>query len=154
MGQDYFLIVSKMKYKSVYWIGVLSLFLGCSKSKQNIEYGKDNCHLCQMRIMDPKFGAEAITDKGRCYKFDSVECLLNYLNESEAEHSHVFVTDFEQPGSLIDAQSAYFLVSKNMPSPMGGYLSAFSDVNAAEYHRSQKTGEIYTWEEIKALYQK
>ncbi|MEZ4722350.1 MAG: nitrous oxide reductase accessory protein NosL [Flavobacteriales bacterium] len=133
---------------------ILLLASGCGKTQEAIEYGKDNCHYCQMRIMDPKFGSEAITNKGRCYKFDSGECLLRYLNDAQSEHSHLYVTDFERPNKLIDAKSAYFLVSKAMPSPMGGFLNAFSDKASAEKQQTKNGGEIFDWDGIKEEHQK
>lgn len=132
---------------------VLLLTTACGKTKEPIEYGSDNCHHCQMRIMDPKFGAESITSKGRCYKFDSAECLLHYVNETESKHSHLYVTDFDQPKTLIDATQAFYLVSENMPSPMGGYLNAFTNKSNAEKHQDINGGEIFNWETLKSQYQ-
>lgn len=135
------------------WTFLLALPLfvwGCSSGPDPIVYGKDNCHWCQMRIMDPKFGAEAITAKGRIYKFDSGECLLHYINEAEVEHSHLLVTDFESPETLMDATTSYFLVSKNMPSPMGAYLNAFPDETTAQGYQKENGGTVFSWESIKA----
>ncbi|MEX2597967.1 MAG: nitrous oxide reductase accessory protein NosL [Salibacteraceae bacterium] len=124
----------------------------CSQSTKPIEYGKDNCHYCQMKIMDPKFGTEAVTKKGRVYKFDSSECLLRYLNDSDQEHSHIVVTDFASPKTFVGADSAWFLVSKNMPSPMGGFLNAFSDKGTAEKFKNEKGGDLHDWSSIKSAY--
>lgn len=127
---------------------------GCSQSAQPIEYGKDNCHFCQMKIMDPKFGSEAITQKGRIYKFDSSECLLRYLNGSDQQHSHLLVTPFNDPKHLVDATSSWFLVSKNMPSPMGGNLNAFNSEDDARAFMQKNGGDVFNWEGVKALYTK
>ena len=124
-------------------------FISCSQESQPIDYGKDNCHWCQMRIMDPKFGSEAITDKGRVYKFDSGECLLHYLNESDAAHSLLEVTDFESPESLVAADTAWFLVSEKMPSPMGGFLNAFHSKDRALAYQAKFGGEIFNWNQVK-----
>lgn len=128
--------------------------VGCSQETQPIEYGKDNCHFCQMRIMDPKFGSEAITDKGRTYKFDSGECLLRYLNKADGKHSHLVVTDFESPETFLQAESAWFLVSDKMPSPMGGNLNAFKNKERAEFFQTKNGGEVFDWNQIKDKYTK
>lgn len=130
----------------------LTLLGGCGQNIEPIEYGKDNCHWCQMRIMDPRFGAEAITEKGRKYKFDSAECLLHYLNEAGETHSHLLVTDYEAPETLIDATTASFLISDKMPSPMGGFLNAFRDKSAAGTYMQKSGGELFDWEGIRAKY--
>lgn len=132
----------------------LTLLSSCGQNIEPIEYGKDNCHWCQMRIMDPRFGAEAITEKGRKYKFDSAECLLDYLKESDNEHRHLLVTDHEAPETLIDASAASYLVSQKMPSPMGGFLNAFKDKSTANSFRERAGGEVFDWQGIQAKYTK
>jgi len=129
-------------------------FASCSTEVSPIEYGVDDCHWCQMRIMDPKFGSEAVTEKGRTYKFDSAECLLHYLNANETKYSHVVVTDFENPETFIAAKSASYLISENMPSPMGGFLNAFKTKKHAETFQSSFQGDIFTWEQMLTKYSK
>lgn len=132
----------------------LLLFASCNQELDPIDYGKDDCHWCQMRIMDPKFGSEAITDKGRTYKFDSAECLLHYINDTDTEHEHLVVTNFESPENFISAQSAWYLISKNMPSPMGGFLNAFESKSIAEKFQQENEGEILDWNQLKNKYSK
>ncbi|HRI80568.1 MAG TPA: nitrous oxide reductase, partial [Cyclobacteriaceae bacterium] len=60
---------------------VLFLFMAaCSTEPEPLQYGKDTCHTCKMTLMDNKFGAEIVTDKGKIYKFDDMSCFLNYYN--------------------------------------------------------------------------
>ena len=47
----------------------------CSKGHQPINYGEDECEFCKMMVMDKRYGAELVTDKGKIYFFDSIECL-------------------------------------------------------------------------------
>ncbi len=122
----------------------------CGQEPEPIDYGSDDCHYCQMRIIDPRFGSEAITAKGRTYKFDSVECLVHYLNESDEEQSIIVVTDYAAPGHLIPAASATFLISESMPSPMGADLTAFEKQSTAESHLASSGGKLFTWKELKA----
>mgnify|MGYP003973091469 FL=1 len=132
----------------------LVFLLGCSRTIEPISYGQDDCHWCQMRIMDPKFGSEVVTKKGRTYKFDSAECLLHYWHDTEDEVDQAVVTDFERPQKFIDAREACYLVSEEMPSPMGGFLNAFSHSDLALVHLETKAGKLYTWEEILSEYKK
>src|SRR5690606_1260492 len=98
--------------------------------------------------MDPKFGAEAVTTKGRIYKFDATECMINYLHQSEAEHKHLLVTDYEKPNTLTPAENCFFLVSEKMISPMGGNLNAVGTKERAEYYQNQNGGSLFSWDEI------
>ncbi|HZJ36694.1 MAG TPA: nitrous oxide reductase accessory protein NosL, partial [Gillisia sp.] len=58
------------------------------------------------------------------------------------------VADFMNPGQLIDANKATYLISKNIPSPMGAYLSAFQTKEAADKTKMKYEGKLYTWEQI------
>ena len=143
-----------MNIKYIFLLVLVFALVSCERGIKPIDYGKDECHWCQMKIMDPQFGSEVVTDKGRVYKFDSAECLLVYLNQAECEHSHLVVTDFDTPHKLIPADSATYLISENMPSPMGANLNAFYSATSAQSYQSEKGGELLTWQQMVSLYQK
>ena len=120
-------------------------------SERPIEYGVDDCDYCKMIIMDQRYGSELVTDKGKVYTFDAAECLIEYLqyNTDIADAAmFLLVTPYTDPNHLIDARTAVYLVSKQMPSPMGAYLTAFADRKVAEEFQSAKGGVLYTWEEL------
>jgi copper chaperone NosL len=144
-----------MKAIPLLLLWVAAALASCSSGQcEPIDYGKDNCHWCYMRIMDPKFGAEAVTTKGRIYKFDAAECMVNYLQENDAEHKHLLVTDYEKPNTLTQAENCFFLVSEKMMSPMGGNLNAFETKERAAYFQAENGGTIFTWSEIMNEYAK
>ncbi|WP_456403023.1 nitrous oxide reductase accessory protein NosL [Persephonella sp.] len=120
-----------------------------------IEYGIDKCSYCSMTIMDDRYGSELVTEKGKVYKFDSVECLAGYYlkNKDKIKIKGMYVTDFVSK-KLINIRDAYFLHSKNLPSPMGLNLSAFSSKDELEKVRSKYGGEILNWENILNLVEK
>jgi copper chaperone NosL len=104
-----------------------------------------------MKIMDQKYGAEMITSKGKVYKFDSAECLANFVKHEEAgkDAKLMLVTDVAPPHSLIDAQSAMYLHSLQLPSPMGAFISAFSHADSLKKWRTTYPGDQWTWDEVK-----
>lgn len=100
-----------------------------------------------MIISDPRFGAELVTSKGKIFKFDSVECLLNEVGEKGEEHyAHILVTDFTQPEKFIEATSAAYLISDRISSPMGANLSAYRTHEAATTMLATGMGEILYWD--------
>ena len=104
-----------------------------------------------MMIMDQRYGSELVTEKGKVYTFDAAECLIEYLhyNEEMADAAKfLLVTPYTDPNHLIDARTATYLVSQQMPSPMGAYLTAFTDREEAAAFQSTKGGVLYTWDEI------
>ncbi len=131
---------------------LLILFLSsCRVSERPIEYGVDDCDYCKMIIMDQRYGSELVTEKGKVYTFDAAECLIEYLqyNADIADAAmFLLVTPYTDPNHLIDARTATYLVSEQMPSPMGAYLTAFADRKVAEEFQSTKDGVLYTWEEL------
>jgi copper chaperone NosL len=102
-----------------------------------------------MTIVDRQHAAEIVTKKGKAFKFDAVECMMNHLKDIDVAIVELFlVNDFLDPSELIDAKKATFLISKDIPSPMGEYLSAFESRNEAENVATENKGKLYTWEEL------
>ncbi len=135
--------------------GVLGLFTlafilnACSTGPRPIQYGEAQCAHCQMTIVDSRYGGELVSDKGKIFPFDAIECLLQYAGENpEASWKHRLVTAWNQPGSLIPAESVSYLRSEDLPSPMGMHLSAYDDPQVAHEMRSKHGGQLYTWKEL------
>jgi len=138
-----------MKKQFVFLFLPALFLLACNISPQPINYGEDACHYCTMTIVDHQHAAQIVTDKGKAYKFDAIECMLNFLKENEDITPELYlVADFMNPGQLIDATKATYLISKNIPSPMGAYLSAFQTKEAADKTKMKYQGKLYSWQEI------
>jgi len=127
------------------------LFISCSKGPEKINYGEDHCMNCEMTIMDKRYGAEIVTVKGKVYKFDSVECLVEFLKQGKVSTENVnlvLVTPFNHPEQLVDAGTSRILHSKNLPSPMGKYLTAFKDETEAVPFKEEFGGDLYSWNDL------
>ncbi len=140
------------KYSSVAVVFVF-LLLGCNTSPKALVYGSDGCHFCSMTIVDQQHAAQFITKKGRTYSFDASECMLNHLKEIDPTTVAKFlVNDYSTPGETIDATKGIYLISKNIPSPMGEFLSAFGSLEAAEYAQRENGGDLLNWEKLQAKF--
>lgn len=129
-------------------ISLIALF-ACSSGPKAIDYDEDQCHRCKMIISQKQFGAELITQKGRVYKYDAIECLIPEVLKNGTEYySHLLVTDYNEPGNLISALDAQFLVSEALPSPMGGFLSAYSTAEKAHSAKMKYSGTVHDWPSI------
>ncbi|MCB0595944.1 MAG: nitrous oxide reductase accessory protein NosL [Lewinellaceae bacterium] len=127
--------------------------VSCTPSPKPIAYGSDACHYCKMTIVDQQHAAEAVTAKGKAFKFDAIECMVNYLEGQEGqsqEYAFLLAADYEKPGELIPAESSYYLISPAIPSPMGAYLSAFETQERAKAMQSAKEGEVFDWKGLRA----
>jgi len=128
---------------------LLLLFFNCNVSPKAIDYGHDACHFCKMTIVDKLHAAEIVTKKGKIYKFDATECMIHFLEDVDQSTTQMFLTNhYLEPETLIDATKATFLISKNIPSPMGAFITAFENKTDAETVQSEKNGTLYTWEEL------
>jgi copper chaperone NosL len=78
-----------------------------------------------MTIADPKFGAELITDKGRIYKYDAAECVVNQLAEEATRYQMLLGVAYNDPKQLFPVDSLLFVISPVYRSPMGANLAAF-----------------------------
>ncbi len=135
------------------FIGTVTLFvllISCKVEPQAIEYGKDQCNFCKMNVVDKTHAAQYVTQKGKQFKFDAIECMVNDLSEKNEESIAILlVADYGNPGEMIDVKMATFLISKEIKSPMGANLSAFSSKNKAEELLQKHGGKNYTWETLK-----
>jgi len=129
----------------------LVLLSACAVEPEPICYGKDNCYFCKMSMADTRFGAEIVTKKGKVYKFDDINCLLNYLKVSELPEEDIalqLVVDFSQPEKLIPAEKAFFLMGSTIQSPMNSQIAAFETQAAMEKAKHQLQAEAATWKQV------
>jgi copper chaperone NosL len=132
------------------------LMMACSSGPEPIRFGHDSCEHCKMVIMDPKFGAELVTKKGKVFKLDDVNCLFSFQEENriaDQDAAHLLVVDFGQPETLIDVNSAFFIFSGQIRSPMASGLAAFSDATLMEKYYAEWGGEKLSWSGVKKLFE-
>jgi copper chaperone NosL len=133
---------------------IFTFFTGCSAKKKPIQYGKDACDHCKMIIMDPKFGAEIITSKGKIYLFDDIICMTTFINDSHFQQqdvAEVYVVDYQNQRELIDGRTAFYVKSDLVKSPMAGGIAAFS-TQEQRYNQQQKwQGQELTWEDVNSM---
>jgi len=127
----------------------------CSVEPQPINYGTDACEFCKMTIVENRWAAEIVTSKGKAYKYDAIECMMNYMNRNDInsnEMALLLVDDYSNPGDLIDARNATYIKSEAIPSPMGAFLSAFSKADDAKLTVEEKGGEVFDFNALKTRY--
>jgi copper chaperone NosL len=129
-------------------------FISCNTGPAPINYGKDNCTDCSMTIMDPKFASEIITKKGKVFKFDDTHCILHYIKSGMIRKEDIASTvflDFNNPQNFLPAESAFFVLSQNLKSPMNGNTIAVATREMADKTAKETGGVVKTWNELSAL---
>jgi copper chaperone NosL len=130
---------------------VLVLLTSCNTKPQPFAYGKDICDDCKMTIMDPKFGGEIITQKGKIYKFDDSHCMIHFLKNNGVKKTDVaqtVVIDHSNQKNFLDVKSAYFVVSDQFKSPMNGNAACFSSKEIAEQKAKETNGLVKNWDQL------
>lgn len=153
INNHFFLLNGNVRKKTslnvVLLLSILLMFVSCAIEPSKIEYGKDACYFCKMTIVEQTHATQIVTKKGKPYKYDAIECMLNDLKEREINKIELFlVTDFLNPTTLIDAKAAMYLISPAVQSPMGANLSAFSTKIEAEKFIKTDADKLFNWQEI------
>ena len=125
------------------------LSVSCSIEPQPIDYGKDACHFCKMNIVDRQYAAQIVTEKGKAFKYDAAECMVRDIKRRDENSIALFlITDYANPGKLVDATQSTYLISEALPSPMGANLSGFEQKEHAIKMQQEKVGTLYSWDEL------
>jgi len=137
------------------WVSALffAFLTSCSVEPEPISYGEDQCSFCKMGVVDKAHSAQYVTEKGKQFKYDAIECLIRDINDpdvTESSLAFVLVADYSNPGQMINASNATYIISKSIKSPMGAYLSAFSNADDANATVTESGGEVYDWDGIKS----
>ena len=137
--------------KTISFLFTILLFTtSCKKSFVPIDYGKDNCAHCRMTIVDDRYAAEFVNEKGKAFKFDDIQCMLQFMNENTiTENNLYFVEDyFKTTTGMIDAQNAIFLHHDFFNSPMNGDIAAFASETELKSLKDSLNASIMKWENL------
>ena len=132
-----------------------AMMSACKAEKEPIKFGTDACEHCKMIAMDPKFGAEIITTKGKIYKFDDVNCLVTYMNNSNLTQTNIaeiYVIDFSHAQLLVNAKTAFYVHSDQIKSPMASGVAAFETTESRYEQQQTWQGTELNWEEINSKF--
>lgn len=137
-------------HKSYLLILICLLLTACNQERKPIKYGEDQCAYCSMGIVKKTHAAQLVTTKGKQYKYDAIECMINHKqeNDSKFKDAKLFIADYGDPGKMTNARKATYLISKNLPSPMGANLTGFKDPTKAKKVQAKKSGKLLSWEAL------
>jgi copper chaperone NosL len=129
--------------------------VACKVEPEPLQFGKDGCYACKMTLMDNKFGGEIVTNKGKIYKFDDVNCMLNFFHSSEVaaeDMKEILIVDFSKPEKLIDAKNALYIKSTSIKSPMASNVAAFESNEDLKKMNVELKGISLSWGELQTQF--
>ena len=136
--------------KMILVVIALIFLVGCSQEPVEIHYASDECAHCKMMITDEQFASQLVTAKGKALKFDAIECMAIYhrKNKDDLGDSRLWVSNYNTPGTWLDAFEAQYVKSEVIKSPMGESLLALPTKEAAEVHIEKRPGRLLLWNEV------
>jgi copper chaperone NosL len=135
-------------------LSVLLLSAACDRGPQEIRIGQQECDHCRMMISQEQFAAQLITQQGRQYAFDAIECMAALVDSGDGRELDVhslWVPDFLNPGNWMEAESAWYLQSDGLRSPMALNFSAYSNEDFARSQQSEFGGDVVRWVDVRDI---
>jgi len=122
-----------------------------SDGPQAIRYGQEQCIYCKMTISDARFGTQILTNKGRAFNFDDVQCMIAFMKAgdvAQADIKEVYLPDYSNDNKLYPAKDMFLLRSESLKSPMRGDIAAFRSEADLEEVRKIHGGEVLKWDDL------
>ncbi|TCI20760.1 nitrous oxide reductase accessory protein NosL [Exiguobacterium sp. SL-9] len=133
----------------------LTLALGaCSSAAAepfDIKWGETECEVCNMKIMDEQFAAEAIMDNGKGYAFDDIGCLMRdwYPEQTEEDIAAMYVKDYNTK-EWVDLEEGAFVYDKMSKTPMAYNIVSFAKAADAEAYVDENGGTVMDLDDLKS----
>lgn len=130
-------------------IGALCANLSaCQVKPEALVAGQDMCYHCKMTIVEPRYGCEIVTQKGKVYKFDDFSCMKSFIRSNNVKQEEIrftLVADFNNEKDWLPAETAIYYTGPLMKSPMGSNTGAFPDQVEASRFKGENEGSLSDW---------
>ncbi len=145
--------MNQLKGLALIFTLMLSVLLASCSSDgpQAIRYGQDQCVYCKMTISDARFGTQIVTNKGRAFNFDDVQCMIAFMKAGDVDQAdikEIYLPDYSNDNKLLPARDMILLRSESLKSPMRGDIAAFRSQEDLEEARKIYGGEVLTWDDL------
>ena len=115
-------------------------------------YGEDICEFCGMIISEERHAAAYVADDGHGHVFDDIGDMVQLHLQEQDEVVAFFVHDY-QDGAWIRAETAHYVRSDGVTTPMFSGLAAFASSEQAEALADELQGQVLSFDEVLAHYQ-
>ncbi len=118
-----------------------------------IRFGETTCTECGMIISQAKYASsfayEESEGRFKSLPFDDIGDMLTHMRQHpELIPAGVWVHDYASE-EWIDAETAFFVQSGAIKSPMGHGIAAFADKTAAERLAAETAGQVLDWDHLR-----
>lgn len=126
-------------------------FLACGGTKlepSEVALDEDSCSQCRMAVSQLQFAAQQVTKEGTVDFFDDIGCLLEWKKASLVTRTGASFVENYNSEEWIPADSAFFVQSDKIPTPMNYGIAAFATRSEAETFEREVGGTMLTWNEL------
>ena len=133
---------------------LIFLLISCSSSNEDphppeLMLGSDVCEECGMLVSDAKYAAATVVENGHTHKFDDLAEMFIFQAKHPEDIVKVwFVHDYNTE-TWLRGETAYYVKSTQIHSPMNYGVVAFETREAAEKFSAEVGGDVFTFEEIR-----
>lgn len=135
------------KPKIVFALIIIVCISSCTNGPEPIKYGVAACDYCKMIIVDKRFAAEWVTDKGKVFRFDDLLCFQKFLKTDKTKGT-AYLNDYNGKQALVKAENLHYLISTKINAPMGGNIVAFVSKQERDSIANELMGNAINWQEI------
>lgn len=139
---------------TTYFLLLIFLLTACAQKPTgpqppDIAYGQTVCDACGMIIDDAHFAGATITVEGKTHQFDDIGEMLVYHMEHLEEQAEVwFVHDYATE-TWIRGETAFYVMSEKIASPMAGGVVAFADQAAAATYAAEHQATVMSFDDVR-----
>lgn len=147
------LVEWRRKRRGALMAAALALAACGSPKPAEIAFGSAVCDHCHMTIAEQRFSAQLVTTRHRTRLFDDAGCLAAFVASGEVPREQIhslWVSDYLEPGTLLPADSALFVRSDSLQTPMNSHVVAVGRRAAADSLARASSGVTLTWAEVLA----
>lgn len=133
-------------------VAMLLLAGGCTvPGPRPVVLGSELCQHCHMTVSDDRFIAQLVTTTGKVLIYDDPGCLATALRDGVVAERvrSLWVTDYLDPASLIDADEAWFVQSDAVHTPMASGLVAVTSRTQADSVAAVLRGTVLRWDAVR-----
>lgn len=143
------------KFATIVIVALLLTACGANANAEpvppKIHYGEDICEFCGMIVSEERYAAGYITAEGQERIFDDIGDMVQSRLQKPDEAKAIFVHDYDEH-TWIKAETAYYALSENLPTPMLSGLAAFASAERAKEFAGESKGQIFTFDELLTYY--
>lgn len=117
-----------------------------------VALGAELCQHCHMTVADERFVSQLVSTTGKVLVYDDPGCLATAVQEGRVEPARVhslWVTDFLTPGTLVQAEEAWFVRADGISSPMASGLLAVATERQADSVAAELGGVVLRWDAVR-----